>query len=112
MSFLKSIPVSEESVSAVMQRYPDQGLPMAQLTEIIMRTGVCQFSAKERELIGAFASDHPRARRPQSFRVRGRRLLLWPVIPHDVQHLIEHLPVTDVVGHEQDQFAIETIAFV
>jgi uncharacterized peroxidase-related enzyme len=56
MSFVKSIPVSEESVSAVMQRYPDQGLPMARLTEIIMRTGVCQFSAKERELIGAFAS--------------------------------------------------------
>ena len=112
MSFVKSIPVSEESVSAVMQRYPDQGLPMAQLTEIIMRTGVCQFSAKERELIGAFAADHPRARRPQGFRVLGRTLLLWPVIPHDVQHLKEHLPVTDVVGHEQDQFAIETIAFV
>jgi len=56
MSFVKSIPLSEESVLAVMQRYPDQGLPMAQLTEIIMRTGVCQFSAKERELIGAFAS--------------------------------------------------------
>ena len=56
MSFVKSIPASEESVSAVMQRYPDQGLPMAELTQIVMRTGECQFSSEERELIGAFAS--------------------------------------------------------
>ena len=56
MSFVKSIPVSEESVSAVMQRYPDQAIPMVKLTEIIMRTGKCQFSSKERELIAAFAS--------------------------------------------------------
>lgn len=56
MSFVKSIPASEESVSAVMQRYPGQGIPMAALTENIMRTGECQFSSKERELIAAFAS--------------------------------------------------------
>jgi hypothetical protein len=42
---------------------------------------------------------------------QGYALLFWPVILHDIQHLKEHLPVTDVVGHEQDQFAIETIAF-
>ena len=35
---------------------------------------------------------------------------MWPIIPHDIQHLKEHFPVTDVVGHEQDQFAIEIIA--
>jgi hypothetical protein len=42
----------------------------------------------------------------------GGALLLWPVIPHDIQHLNEYFPVTDVVGHEQDQLAIETIAIV
>jgi len=39
-----------------MKRYPEQGLLMAQLTEIVMRSGECQFSSEERELIGAFAS--------------------------------------------------------
>jgi hypothetical protein len=52
-----------------------------------MRTGVCQFSC-------------------------ACALLLWPVIPHDIQHLKEYLPVTDVVGHEQDQLAIETSTLV
>jgi len=31
---------------------------------------------------------------------RGGALLLWPVIPHDIQYLEEYLAVTDVVGHE------------
>jgi uncharacterized peroxidase-related enzyme len=56
MSFIESVAESEESVSAVMKRYPEQGLPLIALADIIMRTGECQFSAKERELIGAFAS--------------------------------------------------------
>ena len=56
MSFVKSIPSSEESVSAVMRRYPQQALPLTELTEIILRTGECMFTAEERELIGAFAS--------------------------------------------------------
>ena len=56
MSFVESIPEAEESVSAVMKRYPDQGISLIELTEILMRTGECQFSARERELIGAFAS--------------------------------------------------------
>ncbi len=56
MSFVESISDSEESVSAVLKRYPKQGIPMTELTEIIMRTGQCQFSAEERELIAAFVS--------------------------------------------------------
>ncbi len=56
MAFAKSISDVEESVSAVMKRYPDQAIPLAQLTEVVLRTGKCEFSSEERELIGAFAS--------------------------------------------------------
>jgi uncharacterized peroxidase-related enzyme len=56
MSFIRSVPELEESVSAVMKRYPEQAVPLIGLADIIMRTGECQFSAQERELIGAFAS--------------------------------------------------------
>ena len=56
MAFVTSIPGEEESVSAVMKRYPDQAIPLTELTEIIMRTGDCDFSSEERELIAAFAS--------------------------------------------------------
>ena len=56
MSFIRSIPELEESVSAVMKRYPEQAVPLIGLADIIMRKGKCQFSAQERELIAAFAS--------------------------------------------------------
>jgi uncharacterized peroxidase-related enzyme len=56
MAFVDSVPSEEEGVMAVMRRYPDQGLPMSQLTEIIMRSGDCEFSSTERELIGAYVS--------------------------------------------------------
>ena len=56
MVFVKSIPEAGESVTAVMKRYPDQAIPLTQLTEIIMRSGDCGFSTEERELIAAFAS--------------------------------------------------------
>lgn len=56
MAFVKSIPESEESVSAVMRRYPDQAIPMTELTDIIMRTGDCEFTSEQRELIAAYAS--------------------------------------------------------
>lgn len=56
MAFVKSISESEESVSAVLRRYPDQAIPMTQLTDIIMRTGDCRFTNKQRELIAAYAS--------------------------------------------------------
>ncbi len=56
MAFLKSIPESEESVSVVMRRYPDQAIPLTELTEIVMRNGDCAFSSEQRELIAAYAS--------------------------------------------------------
>ena len=55
MSFVRSVPELEESVSAVMKRYPEQAVPLIGLADIIMRTGECQFSDQERELIGSFA---------------------------------------------------------
>lgn len=56
MSFIKSLPESEESVSAVMKRFPEQGVQLFGLAKVIMRTGDCQFSSLDRELIAAFAS--------------------------------------------------------
>jgi uncharacterized peroxidase-related enzyme len=56
MSFVDSIDAADEGVAAVFKRFPDHGIPLTRLTEIVMRTGDCQFSAKERELIGAFTS--------------------------------------------------------
>ena len=56
MAFVKSIPGADESVTEVMKRYPDQAVPLTQLTQIIMRSGECGFSTQQRELIAAFAS--------------------------------------------------------
>lgn len=56
MAFVKSIPESEESVSVVMRRYPEQAIPLTELTEIIMRSGDCAFSSEQRELIAAYVS--------------------------------------------------------
>ena len=56
MAFVKSIPEAEESVAAVMRRYPGQAMPMMQFSEHILRTGECAFTHEQRELIGAFAS--------------------------------------------------------
>ena len=56
MSFLASIPEAEESVSAVLKRYPDHAIPLTQLTQIVMRTGECAFTHPQRELIAAYAS--------------------------------------------------------
>ncbi len=56
MAFVKSIPSAEESVSAVLRRYPAQAIPLTQLTDLVMRSGECRFSAQQRELIAAFAS--------------------------------------------------------
>ncbi len=56
MSYIKSIPEKEESAASVMRRYPEQAFPLADLTEEVMRTGQCHFSAKDRELIAAFSS--------------------------------------------------------
>jgi uncharacterized peroxidase-related enzyme len=56
MSFVPSVPETEESVSAVLRRYPQQAILLTELTDIVMRSGDCEFTAEERELIGAFAS--------------------------------------------------------
>lgn len=56
MAFVKSIPETEESVSAVMRRYPKQAIPLIELTDIIMRSGDCAFTSDQRELIAAYAS--------------------------------------------------------
>ena len=56
MAFVASVPQDEESVGTVMRRYPDQAIPLMEMTEVIMRTGDCRFTPEERELIAAFAS--------------------------------------------------------
>lgn len=56
MSFVSSIPVDDESVSAVMGRYMDQTKALFELTQLIMRTGECDLSVGQRELIAAFTS--------------------------------------------------------
>ena len=56
MAFVKSIPEAEESVVAVMRRYPAQAIPLTQLTNIIMRSGDCAFTSEQRELIAAYVS--------------------------------------------------------
>ena len=56
MAFVASVPEEEESVGAVMRRYPDQAIPLMEMTEVVMRTGSCAFTLEERELIAAFSS--------------------------------------------------------
>ena len=56
MAFVKSIPKSEEGVSTVMARYPEQSAPLFQLAETLMHSGDCAFSREQRELIATYAS--------------------------------------------------------
>jgi uncharacterized peroxidase-related enzyme len=56
MAFVKSIPESEEGVSTVMARYPEQSASLFQLAETLMHSGDCAFSREQRELIAAYAS--------------------------------------------------------
>ena len=56
MAFVASVPADEESVGTVMKRYPDQAIPLMEMTEVIMRNGKCPFDSEQRELIAAFAS--------------------------------------------------------
>ena len=56
MAFVTSVPEAEESVGTVMRRYPDQAIPLMEMTEVVMRTGKCAFSVDQRELIAAYAS--------------------------------------------------------
>ncbi len=56
MAFVDSVTNAEESVAAVMGRFPEMALPLIELTEVVMRSGACAFSAAERELIAAYTS--------------------------------------------------------
>ncbi len=56
MSFIDSVSEQDESVTAVLRRYPSHAFPLTELTEVIMRSGACEFSSKQRELIAAYAS--------------------------------------------------------
>lgn len=56
MAFVKSVPIEDEAVGTVMRRYPDQAIPLTEMTEVVMRTGNCAFTPEERELIAAFVS--------------------------------------------------------
>ena len=56
MAFVKSVPKSEESVAAVVRRYPQQAVLVTELADVLMRSGDCAFTSEQRELIGACTS--------------------------------------------------------
>ena len=56
MSFVKSVSETEESVSAVLRRYPQQAILITELCDFVMRSGECAFTSEQRELIGAYTS--------------------------------------------------------
>lgn len=56
MAFVKSVPEAEESVAAVLRRYPQQAILITELADVLMRSGNCAFTSEQRELIGAYTS--------------------------------------------------------
>jgi uncharacterized peroxidase-related enzyme len=56
MAFVKSVPEKDESVFAVLRRYPKHAVLITELADNVMRSGECSFTAEERELIGAYTS--------------------------------------------------------
>jgi uncharacterized peroxidase-related enzyme len=56
MAFVKSVPEAEESVFAVLRRYPKHAVLVTELADNVMRSGDCLFTSEERELIGAYTS--------------------------------------------------------
>jgi uncharacterized peroxidase-related enzyme len=56
VSFIDSVPESEESVAAVMRRYPQQARSLIALADNVMQSGECKFTRAERELISAYTS--------------------------------------------------------
>ena len=56
MAFVNSVPEAEESVAAVLRRYPRHAMLITELADDIMRTGNCEFTDSQRELIGAYTS--------------------------------------------------------
>ncbi|MDX1404124.1 MAG: carboxymuconolactone decarboxylase family protein [Woeseiaceae bacterium] len=56
MAFIKSIPEAEESVAAVLRRFPQHARLITELAEDLMRSGDCAFTSEQREIIGAYTS--------------------------------------------------------
>lgn len=56
MAFVKSVPEQEESVFAVLRRYPKHAVLITELADNVMRSGNCAFTSEQREIIGAFTS--------------------------------------------------------
>jgi len=56
MAFVKSVPEAEESVAAVLRRYPQHAALITELADVVMRSGDCAFTPEQRELIGAYTS--------------------------------------------------------
>jgi uncharacterized peroxidase-related enzyme len=56
MAFVKSVPEAEESVAAVLRRYPQHAVLITELADHVMRSGDCAFTSEQRELIGAYTS--------------------------------------------------------
>ncbi len=56
MAFVKSVPQAEESVFAILRRYPKHAVLITELADNVMRSGDCLFTSEQRELIGAYTS--------------------------------------------------------
>ena len=56
MAFVKSVPEAEESVAAVLRRYPQHAVLISELADLVMRSGDCAFTSEQRELIAAYTS--------------------------------------------------------
>ncbi len=56
MAFVKSVPEAEESVAAVLRRYPQHAILISELADLVMRSGDCAFTSEQRELIAAYTS--------------------------------------------------------
>jgi uncharacterized peroxidase-related enzyme len=56
MAFVKSVAEAEESVTAVLRRYPQHAVLISELADLVMRSGDCAFTSEQRELIAAYTS--------------------------------------------------------
>ncbi len=49
MAFVKSVPEAEESVAAVLRRYPQHAVLITDLADFVMRSGDCAFTSESRK---------------------------------------------------------------
>ncbi len=56
MSFVQSVPAAEVCVSAVLRRYPQQAIPLIELSDVLIRSGDCALTSEQREMIAACTS--------------------------------------------------------